>query len=189
MKHASQSYNPGTLAAYGRVLLPLFDNRISLYQFFTKNDIMHLKALQFLMLLATTAAGQNAAAPEHGANSAAIATRQLTPADTVRALHELFKSRRTRGALLLGGTGAVVLAGNIVLHNDPGFPSSDKTNDAVVASSIALLYAAPLWVVGTSQLMRFSKKKEAAIINGFTTKHTLPNKIQRRLKPSLFAAH
>ena len=36
-------------------------------------------------------------------------------------------------------------------------------------------------------LVRFSKKRERIVINEFMAKHTLPHKIQRRLKPNLFA--
>lgn len=115
-----------------------------------------------------------------------VAPKQFTSADTVRALHKLFKSRRTRGSVLLGITGAGVIAGNIALSNDPGSTSYSNTDEVVVGTGILLLYASPLWVVGTSMLVRFSQKRERMVTNEFIAKHTLPHKIQRRLKPSLF---
>ena len=150
---------------------------------------MVFKALVFLLLLATTAAAQNAPIAKTDTNSEARAPHQFTSADTLQALQQLFKNRRTRGAFLLGGTGAVVVASNIVLNNESGIPSSDASSNVIVASGIALLYSAPLWVIGTSQLVRFSKKREQTVIEAFVTKYTLPSKIQRRLTPGLLTSH
>lgn len=148
---------------------------------------MKLKIVIAIVLLFTLTANAQNASPNADSARIANAPMVFTRADTVRALQQLFKNRRTRGALLLGGTGAAVVASNIILNNESGIPSSDARSNVVVASGIALLYTSPLWVVGTSQLVRFDKKKEKAIIDEFMTKHTLTHKIQRRLKPGLFA--
>jgi len=144
-------------------------------------------AIVIVLLFAFTANAQKSS-PNTDLAKTGIVPLQFSHADTVRALQRLFKNRRTRGALLLGGTGALVVASNVALNNESGIPSSDVSSNLIVASGIALLYTTPIWVVGTSQLVRFSQKKEKAIIDKFMTKHTLPRKIQRRLKPSLFAS-
>ena len=139
-------------------------------------------ALLFHLLIALPAAAQTAPVTAPAQASAP----QPTAADTVRAVQRLFQSRRTRGALLWGGTGAAVVASNIALSNDPGL-GPYGANEAVTVTGIALLYTAPLWVLGTSQLVRFSRKKERQALADFTATHRLSGKIMKRLKPALFA--
>ena len=147
-----------------------------------------MKLVIAIVLLFTLTANAQKAGSNVDSARTVIAPTHFTHTDTVRAFQQLFKNRRTRGALLLGGTGALVAASNVALNNESGIPSSDVSSNLIVASGIALFYTTPIWVVGTSQLVRFSQKKEKAIIDEFMTKHTLPRKIQRRLKPSLFAS-
>lgn len=141
-----------------------------------------------IALLFTITAHAQKTSPSVDSGRATHAPTQFSQADTVRALQQLFRSRRTRGTLLLGGTGALVVAGNVALSNESGIPASDALSNLVVASGIVLLYSAPIWVAGTSQLVRFSKEKEKVIMAEFVTSHTLPRKIRHRLKPRLFGS-
>ena len=116
---------------------------------------------------------------------AATPYAQQASADTVRALQKLFNNRRTRGGVLLGVTGGAIVTANVVVSSDLGLVI-DAEDGALLATGIALLYTAPLWVVGISQRVRFIRRKEQQVIDEFRAAHVLPRKILKRLKPALF---
>jgi len=145
---------------------------------------MITKEIALFTLLSITAAAQTLPASTTATPAAETLPPAFTSADTVQALHRLFQNRRTIGAIFLGTTGGVIVASNIAISNDPFLRSA--ADNALIATGVALIYTAPLLIIGASHLTRFSKKKEEQVVAEFTANHVLSAKLRKRLKPNLF---
>ena len=139
-------------------------------------------AIVLMLLFAITANAQKASLKVDSARIV-IAPKQFTHADTVRALHNLFKSRRSTGGYLIGGsafftafTGVGTLAGNNGKNCDGYF-----CLDAVGSALIIGIGTAPAWIPGSISLIRFNKRKEIAVTEEYKKTRKLPLYVQRRL--------
>ncbi|QNP52858.1 hypothetical protein H9L05_03845 [Hymenobacter qilianensis] len=111
---------------------------------------------------------------------------QLTADDTVRAIHNLFKSRRSGGIILTGSA----IAGNLLAayaatesQDENSFLAFSFGNHALMFGTIA----APLAAVGIRKIISYRGGRERRVIHDFRTTRKLPYKIQRRLTPAFFA--
>ena len=136
-----------------------------------------------LALLFTITANAQKATPNVDSAKRVIAPTQFTHTDTVRALHNLFKSRRSIGGWLVGGsaffttfTGVGTLAGSNGKNCDGYF-----CPDAVGSALIIGIGTAPAWIPGSISLIRFNKRKEIAVTEEYKKTKKLPLYVQRRL--------
>ena len=131
------------------------------------------KAILFLMLLTTTAAAQNISAVANGAGSAAITPRQFTSTDTLQAIKKLFDRRRTGAAV------GLTISGISFFFLIP--ITTSKSSDVFEsAKTITLLGVLPA-TLSTIKLIRFSKKREAALIQSYQNGQPLPVYVKKRL--------
>jgi hypothetical protein len=145
---------------------------------------MVLKAILFLMLLtAPTASAQIAPVDEDRTGSATKTPPKYTNADTARAIHNLFKSKRIIGSLLIGGsafvttlTGVGTLASNNG-KNCGGYFCPDAAGSALIIG----IGTAPAWIPGSISLIRFNKRREMTEITKYEKTRKLPDYLRRRL--------
>ena len=147
-----------------------------------------MKSAIVLVLLFTLTTNAQQASPNADSAETVIALTQFTQADTVRALHNLFKSRRNTGGWLAGGSAAVTGIGVINTLASPngkdcaGYFCMDALG-TLIFSGILL---APAWIPGSISLVRFSNRKERLEIEKYEQTRTLPPYIKRRLSTRFF---
>jgi predicted lipid-binding transport protein (Tim44 family) len=125
------------------------------------------------LLLSTSAA---ALAQEPAPTSPPAPVAAPAPAagqDSVKAVQRLFKSRRT-GAALLAFPGGYLIGSGLVRLADGG--------------AVSVLLGGGLAGVAFAKESRFSKKREAEIIQSYNQGKALPKNIRRRLKRKHFKA-
>lgn len=105
-------------------------------------------------------------------------TSLLTRQDTAAAVHELFVSRRTGGAIFtaFGGVFTGLLGASIAQVSDPG--SGDIIG---AASSIGVMGLMPLGV-GISKLKRYSRAQEQQVLTDYALTGKLAQRYKRRLR-------
>ena len=114
---------------------------------------------------------------------AVVVPMQFTHTDTVRALHNLFKSRRSTGSWLVGGsTFFTTLTGIGTLADNNGKNCGGYfCPDAIGSALIIGIGTAPAWIPGSISLIRFNKKREKAVIEEYEKTQILPLYVHRRL--------
>lgn len=139
-------------------------------------------AIVLALLFALTANAQKIS-PNVDSGRTVIAPTQFTHADTVRALHNLFTSRRSTGGWLVGGsafftafTGIGTLADNNG-KNCGGYFCPDAVGSALIIG----IGTAPAWILGSISLIRFNKRKEIAVTEEYEKSEKLPLYVQRKL--------
>jgi hypothetical protein len=142
-------------------------------------------AFLLILLFALTANAQKFSS-NADSSKLVIAPTQFTHADTVRALHNLFKSRQSTGNWLAGGSAAVTafaglgtLAGG--RGNDPYF-----SPDAMGATLLFGIASAPAWIPGSITLSRFNAKQERKTVDAYEKTKQLPRTIRKRLSARFF---
>jgi hypothetical protein len=145
-------------------------------------------AVTLLLLLLTTRLVAQTATPSTDSSSVVGAPPQFTHADTVRALHNLFKHKRSASSWLVGGSAFLTtLAGVETLANNNGKGcGSYFCPDAVGSALIIGIGMAPAWVPGWIILIRFNKRKEVAEIEKYEKTRKLPHYLQRRMAGKFF---
>lgn len=126
-----------------------------------------------LVLLFTITANAQKASLNLGSAKAVLAPTQFTPADTIQAIIKLFARRRTGAAVGLTISGisfAFLLPITTSRGNDP----------FEAAKAITLLGVLPATLSG-SKLIRFSKNREAALVQSYQNGKPLPGYIKKRL--------
>jgi hypothetical protein len=115
----------------------------------------------------------------------ALIPEPFTADDTLRAVHNLFRSRRIGGAIM--GPPAIaadLIAAQIDRSNTPANsffkPSYGET------MLIYGVFAGPFIAVGMHKLIYFSKARETKVMNEFKRSHKLPRKVKKELKPRFF---
>jgi len=106
------------------------------------------------------------------------------PADTVAAVRRLFELRREGAGVLMGGSTALILIGGAASRGSDGF-GSDQFKFMVGIIATGACVAAPL-AVGIAKRIRFSHRKEAALLTAYQRGQPLPKKIRRRLREKHF---
>lgn len=141
-----------------------------------------------LLFLALTATAQTAPVVKDLASTTEIIPQQFTSADTIRALHNLFKSKRSTGGLLTGGSAFfTTLAGIGTLADNNGKNCGGYFCPDTVGSALIIgIGTAPAWIPGSISLIRFNKRKETAEIENYTKTRKLPLYLQRRLAGRFF---
>jgi hypothetical protein len=142
---------------------------------------MTFRAILFLTLFAATATAQIAPTANLTTSEATANTHQFPSTDTILALQRLFERHRKRGDILIGITGLSAVGAVILFNNNKKF-SFTAPESTIARVGITVIFTAPFWIIGTYQLIKFSKKKEENIIYEFTSKHSLPQRIRRKLK-------
>ena len=144
-----------------------------------------------IALLFTLTANAQKSSPNADLAKAIVAPKQFTHADTVRALHNLFKSKRNTGSWLAYSSAATTaiagigtLADNNGKGHDPYF-----SPDAVGASLLIGIGLAPAWIPGTVTLMRFTKKREQKAIDEFELTKEIPHNLRKKLKIRFFNSY
>lgn len=146
-----------------------------------------MKRLRVLLvsgLLACSQEGYGQAAPS--------GNRIFTRADTLQALHDLFRATRRRGrvmtALLPVVVGATAYAGSQVeFHIDLfGSGAPDTTSDLPLIGALAgSLGSIALAITGPGTWRRNSKAHEQEIIRWYEQRRPLPMRVQRQLHARL----
>ncbi|MBD2721502.1 hypothetical protein [Hymenobacter armeniacus] len=104
-----------------------------------------------------------------------------THADTVQALHNLFRKHRT-GGVVWTGIGAAV-AGRVAIASASGDSGGNGGGTAV---GIGVLGGVPA-AIGVGKLLRFSGSREAAAIAAYDAGKPLPRYVRQRLATKYFS--
>ena len=146
--------------------------------------------LRFLcfLLLAFPVGAQSA--PESALTSPLPSAFQAphTRADTVKALHVLFRNRRTAGGVFMA-LGAIALVATpfvAATAAGPGTSTYGNLPEAIGGVRLGFIVSAPILALGVHHLVRGAKDNEEAVIDTYTDTHLLPRSIKRRLRPALF---
>ncbi|MDO7846394.1 hypothetical protein Q5H92_08505 [Hymenobacter sp. M29] len=141
-------------------------------------------AIVIVLLFTITANAQKASTNVDSAKIV-IAPVQFTHADTVRALHNLFKNKRSTGGWLAYGSAA--FAGMAALGEAIEGPQPGSLHFGV--GGVIILCAvgsAHAWVPGTISLIRFTKKREQIAMAEFESTKQIPNNLRKKLKRRFF---
>ena len=142
------------------------------------------RILPIFFLFATTAFAQTVPAP----GSTLAKSNQFTAPDTVRALHNLFKSRRNTGRWLFGGSAAITVItglGTLADNNGKG-NSAYYSPDALSAALIIGIGLAPVWIPGFITLSRFSSKREGKAVEEYERTRIVNPRLQKKLSARFF---
>ena len=136
--------------------------------------------LLLLLLFATSADAQTALETP--------VPQPLTTADTVRAVHNLFKSRRnTGGWLVYGSAGVTAIVGVGTLVDDNGKNCGGYfCPDAAGAALLIGIGTAPAWIPGTATLLRYTRKREQRALAEYARTGKLPGYVRRNLAGRFF---
>ena len=140
---------------------------------------MHKHALTLLLLFGmyTYASAQTSTAP---ITTAAIApVTAISAADTIQAVHQLFKKRRTGGGVWV--TIGAAFTGRII----GSLLTSSGGNGGGAIFSIVLFGGGPA-AIGFGKLSRFSATREAQVLSTYEQTKNLPVEIRNRLTPKYF---
>ena len=137
--------------------------------------------LPIFMLLTTTSVAQ-VNQPNPDSSRAVNAPTPFTHADTIRALHNLFKSKRsTAGWLAYGSAGAIAVVGLGTLADNNGRGHSGYYNpNAQEAPLLFGILSAPFWVPGTVTLIRFTKKREQKAMEESERTNQIPPNLRKK---------
>jgi hypothetical protein len=144
-----------------------------------------MKFVLVLLLLFTIRANAQKASSNADSAKVVIAPTQFTHADTVRALHNLFKSKRSTGGWLAYGSAAFTGIAALAESNDKDKPGhlSFGIGGTILLSAIGL---APAWIPGTVTLIRFTKKRELEALAEFERTNQIPRNLRKKLKRRFF---
>jgi hypothetical protein len=144
-----------------------------------------MKPVFVIALLFTLTAHAQKVSSNTDSAKVVIAPTQFTHADTVRALHNLFKSKRSTGGWLAYGSAALKGVGVVAESNDKGKPGhlSFGVGGTILLYAIGL---APAWIPGTVTLIRFTKKREQKAIDEFERTKEIPHNLRKKLKGRFF---
>jgi hypothetical protein len=142
---------------------------------------MRPSLLVLFLLLLTTLRGHAQTQADSAGRGAAPAALSTTPPDSVQAVKELFKAKRTGGSALTGiGLGILILS-PIVGVMVGGFPSGDtgptETGTIIVAGLGTLIM-----VPGVIQKLTYGHHHEAAVLEAYGQGKHLPAKIRMALQ-------
>lgn len=149
---------------------------------------MRFLFLLFLVLLVIRARAQTVPENSYATHNPAVTPQPFTQADTVRALHNLFKSRRNTGAWLAGSSAGVVAitgVGTLADNNSQSHASyfNPSAGEASLFVGILLL---PAWMPGLITLSNFTKKREQFTIAEYQRTKKIPRKLQKKLSAKFF---
>jgi hypothetical protein len=147
-----------------------------------------LRILCLLLFIAGPVCGQSIADSPRINEVPLYTSPRHTAADTVEALHLLFRNRRTTGGLLIGLGGIAAVATPLIAVAAAGPPTSTYGHlpETVGGIRLGFLIAAPIAAFGFTQLEENSKKKEEQVVAQYRDAHTLPRKLAKKLRPELF---
>ncbi|MFC7670308.1 hypothetical protein ACFQT0_25305 [Hymenobacter humi] len=111
--------------------------------------------------------------------SAAPTSPLLTRADTARAVHELFRSRRGGGAAWLGVGTAGILASTL--------PALQTTSAGVWTPGV--LAGSAMLVIGLNKRIQFGPGRERNVLRGLAATGHLPASVARRLRGNFAPLH
>jgi hypothetical protein len=140
-------------------------------------------AVTLLLLLLTTTVVAQTAAPSTDSSSVVGAPPQFTHADTLRALHNLFKHKRRFGGWSIGGSAfftTLTGVGTLADNNGKGC-GGYFCPDAVTLALFIGIVTSPAWISGSINLIRFNERKEVAEMEKYEKTRKLPRYLQRRL--------
>ena len=143
---------------------------------------MHKHVLTLLLVFGTYtyASAQTSTAPITTAAVAPVAA--ITAADTVQAVHQLFKKHRTGGGIWLA-IGAAFTGRIIGAAATSSGDSGGNAGGAVVG--IAIFGGGPA-AIGIGKLSRFSATREEQAVSAYEQTKKLPIEIRKRLTPKYF---
>ena len=151
---------------------------------------MKLKLLPFLMLL-TVAATAQTLPTDAGVDAPVVSSNLFTAEDTLRAIHNLCRSRRIGGAIM----GPPAIAADLIItqididaerrRNSMNSGFSFKPSYGFTLTVYTIL-TGPFIAVGMHKLIYFSNARETKVMNEFKRSHTLPRKVKKELKPRFF---
>jgi hypothetical protein len=107
-----------------------------------------------------------------------------TRADTVRAVHTMFRKHRT-GGIIWASIGAAFAARIVVVAASSNSDAASSTAGGT-AVGVAVLGGVPAGI-GISKLARFSTTREFAVISAYEQGKALPTYVSRRLRKSYFS--
>ena len=140
-------------------------------------------AVTIVAIAAATATAQDVAAPAAAPLPIVVSTSipepALTRADTARAVHELFKSRRGGAASWLGLGTASMLASILPAQQST---SAGVWTPGVVAGTVFL-------GIGLNKSVQFWWSQEQRVLRALATTGHLPPNIRRRLKGNFLPLH
>jgi hypothetical protein len=144
-----------------------------------------LRVLSILLLLTVAASAKTTVATAKMITPDRKAP-QFTTDDTVRAIHSLFKSRRTGGVIMATSAigGDLILAGIAAASEakqDTGFEFGFGFHAILIG-----FVAAPLTAVSIRKRLYFTHAREKRVVDEYTTNHKLPYAVRRRLLPRFF---
>ena len=138
-----------------------------------KITVMILRTLAILLLCTSPVAAQITPVYASQPENAAITPQHFPSTDTIRAITKLFARRRTGATVGL----TISAVSFFFLLPITTAKSSDVFESAKAITILGILPA----TLSSSKLIRFSKKREAVIIEAYRAGQPLPAYIQRRL--------
>ena len=147
-------------------------------------------AIVIVLLFALTANAQKSS-PNTDLAETGIVPLQFSHADTVRALHNLFKSRRNTGGWLVGGSAFFTAFTGIGTLADKNGKNCGGyfCPDAVGSALIIGIGTAPAWIPGSISLIRFNKRKELAVTEEYEKTGKLPLYVQRKISERFYSTN
>jgi hypothetical protein len=143
-----------------------------------------------LLLVLSLFVGLPFAGLSQGVQSGANANRIFTRADTVQALHDIFRNGRRGGKII---TALAPVAAGIAIYSGPKVDlginalgsSGNKPNGHLTAVAIAVPAAIAFAIAGPLSWSRNSKKKEQETIRRYEMRLPLSRRVQRKLHRQL----
>jgi hypothetical protein len=111
-----------------------------------------------------------------GLSTLSVSAQAQAPADSAKAVHRLFASRRT-GSTILGLPAGYFLGYGAV-----------ATAQGIDGAPVTLGLGVALSAVTVSKGIRFSKKREEEVVSAYQQGKAIPKNIRRRLKRKHFKA-
>ncbi|WP_426059751.1 hypothetical protein [Hymenobacter sp. B1770] len=146
-----------------------------------------LRLLCVLLLSAFAVRGQVASPPTAAGAEAPPLAARYPAADTVAAVHRLFKDHRGTGQRLLGG-GVTVLAvgaGGVFMAADAGVTYPQNLL-VLGGAAVTLALAVRMAGEGLYQVLFYPAAREQRVVAGYEATRALPQHVTRALRPAHF---
>ena len=141
-----------------------------------------MRTLCILLLFSFPVCGQVSSSPPANAVASSAHSIQYTAADTVAALHQLFRARRAGGyTLLVTGIGAQLATPAIAGALSTRHGEYGNLVDIISGIGLGFLIALPITIFSGNKIANYSPKKEQKVIALYRETHVVPSKFAKNL--------
>jgi len=146
-----------------------------------------LRIFCLLLLFALPVCGQVPTVSASSSNTTVAGPAEYTAADTVAALHKLFRARRGGGTLLVVTSGAIMVTTAAILSSNTDATGRRSNSQAAWNGiGVGMAISIPFAILGDKAASRYTKELEKSAVGLYQETHRLPPQLSVQLQEGRF---